>query len=111
MTHFLRSPPPPSNLDHEASKNIFITHLQFSIYYSMSDVNKQSALAEAFVSGILNALQDFWFSHLADQTHVIVPSIQDINVWFVDKSDEYDDLCRYVLIARITTRTLVWHCS
>ncbi|KAI4854152.1 hypothetical protein E4T44_00365 [Aureobasidium sp. EXF-8845] len=60
----------------------------------MSDVDKQSALAEAFVSGTLNSIQDFWFSHLADKTHVIVPSIQDINVWFVDKSDEYDDLCR-----------------
>lgn len=73
----------------------------------MYDVNIQSGLAEAFTSGILNDLQDFWFSHLADKTHVIVPSVQDINVWFIDKSDEYDDLCRYVPIAQIISRTLV----
>jgi hypothetical protein len=62
----------------------------------MSDQDIESTLAEAFASGILNHLQEFWFSHLADETHILVPSTKDVNVWFVDKSDEFDDLCRWV---------------
>lgn len=62
----------------------------------MSDQDTESVFAEAFASGILNFLQEFWFSHLADETHVLVPSTADINVWFVDKSEEFDESCRYV---------------
>lgn len=62
----------------------------------MSNRDITSELAEAFAPGILNSLQDFWFSHLADQTHILVPSTKDIDVWFVDKSDEFDDSCRFV---------------
>lgn len=65
-------------------------------YCPMSNRDITSELAEAFAPGILNSLQDFWFSHLADQTHILVPSTKDIDVWFVDKSDEFDDSCRFV---------------
>jgi len=61
----------------------------------MSDQSTKNALAEAFASGILNSLHEFWFSHLQDETHIIVPSSKDIDVWFVDKSDEFDKSCRY----------------
>ncbi|KAH0288180.1 DUF924-domain-containing protein [Aureobasidium namibiae CBS 147.97] len=60
----------------------------------MSEQSPKDALAEAFASGILDCLQDFWFSHLEDETHIIVPSAKDINVWFVDKSEEFDESCR-----------------
>jgi hypothetical protein len=62
----------------------------------MSNQDTESALAETFASGILTTLQKFWFSHLADETHILVPNTKDVNVWFVDKSDEFDDLCRFV---------------
>jgi hypothetical protein len=62
----------------------------------MLNQDTQNTLAEAFASGILTSLQDFWFSHLADKTHILVPSAEDINVWFVDKSDEFDESCRCV---------------
>jgi hypothetical protein len=77
----------------------------------MSEARPKSLLAEAFASDILDSLQEFWFSHLADKTHVIVPSIQDINVWFINKSDEFDDLCRYVSIAQKISSALIRHCS
>lgn len=60
----------------------------------MSEQSSKDALAEAFASGILNTIQEFWFSHLQDETHIVVPSSKDIDVWFVDKSDEFDQSCR-----------------
>jgi hypothetical protein len=66
--------------------------------HSMSNQDTKSPLAEAFASGVLDSLQKFWFSHQQDETHIVVPSTADINVWFVDKSDEFDELFRYVSI-------------
>ncbi|CAD0109491.1 unnamed protein product [Aureobasidium uvarum] len=60
----------------------------------MSDQDRSSALAEAFGSGILDSIQEFWFQHLADETHIVVPSTEDMKVWFMDKSDEFDSFCR-----------------
>lgn len=62
----------------------------------MPNQDVESALAEAFATGTLDYLRDFWFSHLQDETHIVVPSAKDIDVWFVDKSDEFDESCRYV---------------
>ncbi|KAI5236308.1 hypothetical protein E4T47_08613 [Aureobasidium subglaciale] len=43
---------------------------------------------------ILNSVHDFWFSHLPDKSHIIVPSTDDVRVWFMDQSDVYDEECR-----------------
>lgn len=60
----------------------------------MTNTESGHELTGAFASGILNQLQKFWFAHLADPSHIVVPSTQDLNVWFVDKSDEFDNACR-----------------
>lgn len=61
----------------------------------MTETESIKVLREAFAPDVLGSVHDFWFSHLSDLSHIIVPSIEDINVWFVDKNDEYDSLCRY----------------
>ena len=66
----------------------------------MADQDTQNVLPKAFASGILDTLRGFWFSHLQDETHIVVPSSKDINVWFVDKSDEFDESCRCVSRSR-----------
>jgi hypothetical protein len=66
----------------------------------MYDQDIRNVLAEAFASGIFNSLQKLWFSHQQDETHIIVPSTEDIDVWFVNKSDEFDEACRYVPISQ-----------
>ncbi|KAG9848318.1 DUF924-domain-containing protein, partial [Aureobasidium melanogenum] len=60
----------------------------------MTETNLIKVLRETFAPDVLGSVHDFWFSHLSDPSHIIVPSIEDINVWFVDKIDEYDNLCR-----------------
>jgi hypothetical protein len=74
----------------------------------MSNQGGKDVLAEAFASGILNFLQKFWFSHLQDETHIVVPSTKDIDVWFVDKSDEFDESCRYVPVSQRNLGVLVY---
>lgn len=51
-------------------------------------------LAEAFASGVLGLVLEFWFSRLPNRSHVVVPTTEDMKVWFVDKSEEYDNTCR-----------------
>ncbi|KAG9943633.1 DUF924-domain-containing protein, partial [Aureobasidium melanogenum] len=60
----------------------------------MTGKDPLKTLREAFTPDVLNSVHDFWFSHLLDPSHTVVPSIEDLNVWFVDKSDDYDDDCR-----------------
>ncbi|KAG9520783.1 DUF924-domain-containing protein, partial [Aureobasidium melanogenum] len=60
----------------------------------MTETDPLEAMREAFASDVLSSVHDFWFSHLSDPSHIIVPSIEDLNVWFVDKSDEFDNACR-----------------
>lgn len=60
----------------------------------MSSTDTRTNLVEAFASCILGSVQEFWFSHLSDPSHIVVPSTEDIKVWFVDKSKEYDTICR-----------------
>jgi hypothetical protein len=72
----------------------------------MSNEDTKSVLARAFASGILDSLQGFWFSHLQDETHIVVPSTKDINIWFVDKSDKFDESCRYVPKSRNYLRSI-----
>lgn len=61
----------------------------------MTEIDSLKILREPFTSNVLGSVLEFWFSHLSDPSHTIVPSIEDLNVWFVDKSDEYDNACRY----------------
>ncbi|KAH0361761.1 DUF924-domain-containing protein, partial [Aureobasidium melanogenum] len=60
----------------------------------MTETDSLKVLRDAFGPTVLGSVHDFWFSHLSDPSHTIVPSIEDLNVWFVDKSDEYDNACR-----------------
>ncbi|KAH0279978.1 DUF924-domain-containing protein, partial [Aureobasidium melanogenum] len=60
----------------------------------MTETGPTKELREAFFPDVLGSVHEFWFSHLSDSSHIIVPSIEDLNVWFVDKSDEYDNVCR-----------------
>ncbi|KAG9958971.1 DUF924-domain-containing protein, partial [Aureobasidium melanogenum] len=60
----------------------------------MPETDPDNVLREAFAPDILDSVHDFWFSHLSDPSHVVVPGTEDVNVWFVDKSDEYDNVCR-----------------
>ena len=72
----------------------------------MTAQDTRYVLAQAFTSQIFDTLRDFWFSHLEDETHIIVPSSKDIDVWFVDKSDEFDESCRYVSLSFPPPNTL-----
>ncbi|CAD0099830.1 unnamed protein product [Aureobasidium mustum] len=60
----------------------------------MTNTEFSHELTGAFASGILNQLQHFWSAHLVDSSHIVVPSTQDLDVWFVDKTDEFDNACR-----------------
>ncbi|KAG9853962.1 DUF924-domain-containing protein, partial [Aureobasidium melanogenum] len=60
----------------------------------MPETDPNKVLREAFASGTLGSVHDFWFSHLSDPSNVVVPGTEDVSVWFVDKSDEYDNVCR-----------------
>lgn len=60
----------------------------------MISIRTKSDLVEAFASGILGSVLEFWFSHLLDPSHVVIPDTEDIKVWFVDKSEEFDNVCR-----------------
>ncbi|KAI4716180.1 hypothetical protein E4T48_07635 [Aureobasidium sp. EXF-10727] len=60
----------------------------------MSRPDTKTALSEALSPALFTSLHDFWFQHLEDETHLVVPSTQELNVWFVDKSDDFDNTCR-----------------
>lgn len=61
----------------------------------MIETGPPEGMREAFASDVLSSVHDFWFSRLSDPSNIIVPDIEDLNVWFVDKSDEFDNACRY----------------
>jgi hypothetical protein len=57
-----------------------------------TSVQSPAELSQLLNPGMLANVREFWFRHLADSDHFVVPDKEEAYVWF-SQNDDFDQEC------------------